>query len=524
MNTISKKITHWSIALATLFLFRSAPAQTGTDTCQAQLNALKGVLIFDPGFDEFYGGTRVLYHWYPVAGTDFFIRTDHWDGDALFVEGPLYLGPYDLVMDDSQAVPASAIPACLDFTPRILSIAKSSTGNCALTFAGGPNRVYQVQAATNLASPVFWTTVTNNQDGAANFTSDWRGHWFHTDLNATHFSARFYRALLEKSQVNYTVSGNIAYVTDSPHAVGDVVLDSTYAGHPVVSIGNYALAGSALTSVMIPESITNIGAGALSGCAGLTNIAVGASNPALSTVGGVLFNKTQANLLQFPAGRGGMYVIPNTVTNIAPYAFWYCQRLTNLTMGSGVVGVGDYAFGVCGVTAVTIPDSVKRIGKGAFMSCSMSSMVLGNGVTNMGNYAFSSCGNLTNVTVGGGAASIGNEAFWDCESLRSVTIGNGVTSIGVDAFETCVSLTRVTIPGSVTSLRDFAFNGCTKLTSFKFLGNAPALGSSAFYRVATSALVYYSAATSGWGSTYGGLPTMPLPVPAPGPLVPPSGQ
>jgi hypothetical protein len=111
-----------------------------------------------------------------------------------------------------------------------VSITKNVAGNCALTFASGPNRIYQVQAATNLAAPVFWTTLTNNEYRGDNFTSDASGHWSHTDLNATNFSARFYRALLVKAHVNFAISGNIAYVTNSPHAAGDIVIASTYVG------------------------------------------------------------------------------------------------------------------------------------------------------------------------------------------------------------------------------------------------------------------------------------------------------
>src|SRR5258706_5178955 len=223
MNANSVKTVFQSIFLVSLFLFRPASAQTSTNTCTSQLNALKGVLIFNPTPDESSGGNRVLYHWYVVIGTDFYIRTDHWDGDAVLVEGPLFLGPYDLVEPESESVPPSALPLCLDFTPRILSITKNIAGNCALAFAGGPNRIYQVQAATNLVGPVFWTTLTNNVDGGDNFTSDASGHWSHTDLNATNFSARFYRALLVKAQVNYAVSSNFAYVADSPHAAGDIL-------------------------------------------------------------------------------------------------------------------------------------------------------------------------------------------------------------------------------------------------------------------------------------------------------------
>ena len=39
------------------------------------------------------------------------------------------------------------------------------------------------------------------------------------------------------AQVNYAVSGNTAYVTNSPNASGNVVITNTYDGYPVTSIG-----------------------------------------------------------------------------------------------------------------------------------------------------------------------------------------------------------------------------------------------------------------------------------------------
>jgi hypothetical protein len=74
----------------------------------------------------------------------------------------------------------------------------------------------------------------------------------------------------------------------------------------------------------------------------------------------------------------------------------------------------------------------------------------------------------------------------------------------------------VTIPNSVTSIGQSAFRSCTSLTSLTFLGNAPNLGSSdVFYAVGAGAVVYYYYGLTGWGPTYGGLPTVMLGAPAP---------
>src|SRR6266487_4604083 len=270
------------------------------------------------------------------------------------------------------------------------------------------------------------------------------------------------------AQVNYVVSGSTAYVAYSPNASGDVVIASTYNGYPVTSIGGYAFAGRSLTSVTIPNSVTVIGDGAFthctsltsvtiansvtsigyafSGCTSLTNLSVEAANPAYSSLDGVLFNKAQTTLIIFPPGRGGSYVIPDDVTSIGYYAFYFCTSLTS----------------------VTIPNSV---------------------------------------------TSIELRAFELCTSLTNVTIGNSVTSIGGSAFSLCTSLASVTIPNSVTNIGRDAFTPCYSLTNFTFLGNAPWLSGfdgRTFLNVGAGAKAYYYCGTTGWGTNYGGLPTVML--------------
>jgi hypothetical protein len=74
--------------------------------------------------------------------------------------------------------------------------------------------------------------------------------------------------------------------------------------------------------VTIPNSVTNLGILVFQNCSSLTNISVGAANMVYSSLDGVLFNKAQTTLFEFPVGRGGAYAIPSSVTNIGDYAFY----------------------------------------------------------------------------------------------------------------------------------------------------------------------------------------------------------
>jgi hypothetical protein len=196
-------------------------------------------------------------------------------------------------------------------------------------------------------------------------------------------------------------------------------------------------------------------------------------------------------------GQGGAVVIPDTIN------------------GLPVTGVGTNAFYQCySLTSVTIPGSVTSIGDAAFGWCtSLTNATIANGLTSIRDQTFYTCTNLASVTIPNSVTNIGDEAFYACTSLTGLTIPSSVTSIGDGAFAFSWSLTTITIPNSVSSLGGYAFSGCFLLTGAYFLGNAPSADSTVFQN--DHATVYYLPGTTGWGSTFGGLPTALWQLPGP---------
>ena len=92
--------------------------------------------------------------------------------------------------------------------------------------------------------------------------------------------------------------------------------------------------------------------------------------------------------------------IPNSVTEIGDYAFEYCRALTSVTIPNSVTEIGDYTFEDCSaLTSVTIPNSVTKIRNLAFAGCSaLTSVTIPNSVTEIGDRAFSDCINITQIS------------------------------------------------------------------------------------------------------------------------------
>ncbi len=201
-----------------------------------------------------------------------------------------------------------------------------------------------------------------------------------------------------------------------------------------------------LPSITIPASVTSIGESAFGYCNSMTGIEVSDGNTAFVSVDGVLYNKQKTELMACPGGKTGSFTIPGSVTNIWPYAFVFCDKLTSVTIPGSVTTIGDFAFSECyGLTSLEIPASVTSIGDGTFRTCTK----------------------LTSVVIPAGVTSIGESAFSECYSLTSLEIPASVTSIGHYAFSACYGLTSLEIPASVTSIGHYAFGSCDGLTSAK---------------------------------------------------------
>ena len=237
-----------------------------------------------------------------------------------------------------------------------------------------------------------------------------------------------------------------------------------------------------LKNVQIPSTVSTIGAQAFGESPLLSKIIVDPTNPNFyADNNGILFNKTQTELIFCPKTFSGAYTVPEDVQKIHAFAFNNCKQLTSVVLPNGLKRIEDGAFWGCSnMTSANIPSGLTYLGSDAFRNASSlsSSIVLPSTLSEIGSSAFKRCTSLSNVTIENGVEIIGGSAFVDCSNLKSIDIPNSVYSLGTSAFESA-GLTSINIPESITEIQASVFYGC-KLTKITLHAGLKSIAAEAF--------------------------------------------
>ena len=186
-------------------------------------------------------------------------------------------------------------------------------------------------------------------------------------------------------------------------------------------------------------------------------------------------------------GSSTNVIIPNSVKVIGKSAFLNCSALSSVILPESVIEIedGDYktgAFRGCnGLKSITIPDSVVKIGDWAFCDCNgLSNVIIGNGVLSIGQSAFAHCKSLSSVYFGNSITDIMDGAFFGCNSLNRVELPNSIINIEHQAFGSCNNLISINIPYGVTSIANFLFYDCSRLVNVTIPESVTSIGENAF--------------------------------------------
>ena len=198
---------------------------------------------------------------------------------------------------------------------------------------------------------------------------------------------------------------------------------------------------TALTSIVIPNTVISIGYGAFFGCSSLISI-----------------------------------TLPNTISSIAAQTFYNCSSLPSIQIPSSITSIGSEAFlGCSNLTSIAIPEGVTRLETNLFYKCrKLSSVSLPESLISIGEQVFEYCDSLKSIRIPIAVKKIEEYAF-DCENLSSVYISSLDAWCDIE-FENKYSnplytahnlyignekISDLVIPNGVKAIKDYAFIGGT---------------------------------------------------------------
>lgn len=274
-------------------------------------------------------------------------------------------------------------------------------------------------------------------------------------------------------------------------------------------IGEWAFYGcSSLKKLEIPSDIESIGESCLGGCRSLEELVVpfvgtekNPQGPSENTLLGTLFGTSRSDgcietVQRFKSGSNSetlvSFYIPEKLSKVTVtgnsdlyYAFYNCCNLKEINL-SNTCFIGQKTFyGCSGLTNLTLPESLTKIGADAFQGCSaLKSIILPESLTTIGSGSFAGCSALKSIVIPQKVSSIYQDAFSNCTGLKTVKLKttkflNNVCTLG-KIFENCVqeyvfdvdplttyavysisNLSRVTIGQSCTTIENNALNRAT---------------------------------------------------------------
>ena len=165
----------------------------------------------------------------------------------------------------------------------------------------------------------------------------------------------------------------------------------------------------------------------------------------------------------------------------------YGKTKTTLTVPENksdldVVAIEAFAFEDAKASEITLPATIKSIGREAFSGCvNLKKMDLSDYTfTTIENATFLNCSSLAEITLPTSVTTIKPGVFEGCSSLPAITLPAGLTSLGEQAFGRCAALTAITLPEGVKLIAHNTFQGCTKLATVTMEGNVDYIGDNAF--------------------------------------------
>ena len=265
----------------------------------------------------------------------------------------------------------------------------------------------------------------------------------------------------------------------------------------VTSIGARAFENcDFITSIIIPDFITNIDNEAFMGCDSLTIYCQASQKPSgwhdnwnssgCPVVWGYPNNDVASDGFIYTVIDGVRYKASDGVASVA-------RQAKNVTKAEILPSISYKEQNYL----------VKSIEASAFFESSLTTVTIPDGIEDIGGSAFSSCVKLESAIIPDSVEFIGDALFDNCHKLKSVKLPRNQLVIGENFFNSCYLLENIEIPASVYMINDYAFFECKSLTSVVLNKRVEVVGKNSFYNC--RALTIYCELTekpSGWHDSW----------------------
>ena len=282
---------------------------------------------------------------------------------------------------------------------------------------------------------------------------------------------------------------------------------------------------SSLPQLRIPETVEEIGEEVFYNCSNLSQILIGENIPednatiftsTLKRIGVFAFYGTALTsvilpetTVEFPKRKSssentnanGVFsnceclvsaVLPDIKPFVGDNMFLNCTRLKSVTFGENAAPekIGNFAFKGCeSLTDINAPDSIQRIGNEAFKDCfSLRGLRIPLGVRTMGYRAFENCHKLVAMTFPPNTTKFlwsslygtHSNMFYGCENLWDVTMQNREEAFDMEGY-TFWDLNPFDAPNFVKLLRDKETKVPELKTVIKLVGGGSVLEENGTY-------------------------------------------
>lgn len=253
------------------------------------------------------------------------------------------------------------------------------------------------------------------------------------------------------SDFAYTADGGEVTITDYIGTSEHVLIPDAIDGLPVTALGHRAFYEKTVTTVVVPDSVTEIGAACFSGDNYLVSL------------------KLPDGLKRLPPAslescmRLYDFDLPQSLEKIYSSVFEFNYYLTHLTLPSSLTEIEQLNFiGLYGLQSLTLAED-----NAAFKLDETNGLLMTADGTRL-LHCFSDISPAEEIILPEGVKIVDPFAFHYDYDVKRIVLPEGVETIGAMAFAMCPNLTEIVIPASVTDIGVMdGLEGRTGIISYK---------------------------------------------------------